>query len=59
MGTTARPEIRRIPSERAFFAVSMLLFAASATATIVWPASMLMPGQTWLAAAASSSEGGS
>jgi predicted metal-binding membrane protein len=72
MGTIARPQIRRIRSERAFFAVSVLLFAASATATIVWSVSMsamdgmpmpgdwtmsmgwmLMPGQTWLAAATS------
>jgi predicted metal-binding membrane protein len=72
MGATARPEVRRIRSERAFLAVSVLLFAASAIATIVWSVSMsamdgmpmpgdwtmsmawmLMPGQTWLAAAAS------
>jgi predicted metal-binding membrane protein len=59
-------------SQRAFFGVSALLFAASATVTIVWCASMsatggmampggwtmsmawmVMPGQTWLGAAAS------
>jgi predicted metal-binding membrane protein len=59
-------------SQRAFFGVSALLFAASAMVTIVWSASMsamgempmpggwtmsmawmLMPGQTWLSAAAS------
>ena len=59
-------------SERTFFGVSALLFAASAAVTIVWCASMSamggmpmpggwtmsmawmrMPGQTWLAAAAS------
>jgi predicted metal-binding membrane protein len=59
-------------SERAFFAVSALLFFVSAAATVVWCESMsaigdmpmpggwtmsmawmLMPGQTWLGAAAS------
>jgi predicted metal-binding membrane protein len=46
-------------SERVFFFVSALLFAASAAVTIVWCASMSamggmrMPGQTWLGAAAS------
>ena len=59
-------------SQRAFFGVSALLFAASTTVTIVWCSSMsamgempmpggwtmsmawmLMPGQTWLGAAAS------
>lgn len=45
-------------SERAFFGVSALLFAASAATTIVWCASMSamsgmpMPGQTWPSAAA-------
>jgi len=46
-------------SQRAFFGVSALLFAASAAVTIVWCASMPamggmpMPGQTWPSAAAS------
>jgi len=64
-----RPELA---SESAFFAISALLFVASAAATILWCSSMsamggmsmpgdwtmsmawmLMPGQTWLEAAAS------
>src|SRR5580704_1579186 len=69
----AEPEIsRRMRSEPAFFAISALLFVASAVGTILWcgPMSamgempmpgdwtmsmawMLMPGQTWLEAAAS------
>jgi predicted metal-binding membrane protein len=77
VGATEGREIsRRVVSERAsqraFFGVSALLFAASSGATIVWCASMsamgdmpmpggwtmamawmLMPGQTWPAAAAS------
>jgi predicted metal-binding membrane protein len=49
-------------SQRAFFGISALLFAASAALTIVWCASMSgmdgmpwmrMPGQTWPGAAAS------
>jgi hypothetical protein len=54
-------------SEQAFFAISALLFIASATVTIVWSLSMAatpgswimsmawmrMPGQTWPVAAAS------
>jgi predicted metal-binding membrane protein len=46
-------------SQQAFFGVSARLFAASATVTIVWCASMSamggmpMPGQTWPAVAAS------
>jgi len=47
-----------VASQRAFFGVSALLFAASAAATIVWCAStpamggMPMPGQTWSGAGA-------
>src|SRR5918999_3286808 len=48
-------------SQRTFFAVSGLLFAASAALTIAWSVSMSamggmwmpMPGQTWAGAAAS------
>jgi predicted metal-binding membrane protein len=70
--TGGREISRRMVSQRAFFGVSALLFAASTTVTIVWCSSMsamgempmpcgwtmsmawmLMPGQTWLGAAAS------
>src|SRR5215831_16646210 len=60
-GATGRRELiaRRIVSERAFFAFSALLFAASAAVTIAWCSSMsamggmLMPGgwtmsMTWM-----------
>jgi hypothetical protein len=46
-------------SQRAFFSVSAFLFAASAAVTVVWCESMsamggmLMPGKTYLDAAAS------
>lgn len=44
IGTSAGPEVSRMPSERAFFAVSALLFAASVSATIVWGTSMAAMG---------------
>src|ERR1700722_16893554 len=73
MAAIGEPEIsRRMRFEPAFFAISALLFVASAAATILWCGSMsamgempmpgewtmsmawmLMPGQTWLEAAAS------
>jgi predicted metal-binding membrane protein len=68
MSMTSGRMVSERASERAFFGVSALLFAASAALTIIWCASMSamgempmaggmawmrMPGQTWLGAAAS------
>jgi predicted metal-binding membrane protein len=58
-GATGDAMVLERASERAFFGVSALLFAASAAATIVWCTSMSamdempMPEQTWTGAAGS------